>query len=116
MAEEVDIPVRLFHFKIRARNNWGTIDRHIDQMTVVADPDRATSSNGKRSCCLVLPYVNYIYDLASPVACENPRGMVGETCHLAVRREAGREDLACPDGAGCGVPELRPALHEACSG
>ena len=32
VAEEVGIPVHLFHFKIRARNNWGTIDRFIDQI------------------------------------------------------------------------------------
>ena len=32
VAEEVGIPVHLFHFKIRARNNWGTIDRSIDQI------------------------------------------------------------------------------------
>lgn len=32
VAEEVGIPVHLFHFKIRARNNWGTIGRHIDQI------------------------------------------------------------------------------------
>ena len=32
VAEETGIPVHLFHFKIRARNNWGTIDRFIDQI------------------------------------------------------------------------------------
>ena len=32
VAEEIGIPVHLFHFKIRARNNWGTIDRNIDQI------------------------------------------------------------------------------------
>lgn len=32
VAEEADIPVHLFHFKIRARDNWGTIGRHIEQI------------------------------------------------------------------------------------
>jgi N-acyl-D-amino-acid deacylase len=32
VAEEADIPVHLFHFKIRARDNWGTIGRYIDQI------------------------------------------------------------------------------------
>ncbi len=32
IAEEVQIPVHLFHFKIRARENWGTISRYIDQI------------------------------------------------------------------------------------
>ena len=32
VAEEIGLPVHLFHFKIRARNNWGTIDRSIDQI------------------------------------------------------------------------------------
>lgn len=32
VAEEADIPVHLFHFKIRARDNWGTIGRFIEQI------------------------------------------------------------------------------------
>lgn len=32
VAEEADIPVHLFHFKIRARDNWGTIGRSIEQI------------------------------------------------------------------------------------
>jgi N-acyl-D-amino-acid deacylase len=32
VAEEARIPVHLFHFKIRARDNWGTIDRSIAQI------------------------------------------------------------------------------------
>lgn len=32
VAEEARIPVHLFHFKIRARENWGTIDRYIAQI------------------------------------------------------------------------------------
>lgn len=32
VAKEADIPVHLFHFKIRARDNWGTIGRSIDQI------------------------------------------------------------------------------------
>jgi N-acyl-D-aspartate/D-glutamate deacylase len=32
VAEEAGMPVHLFHFKIRGRDNWGTIDRFIDQI------------------------------------------------------------------------------------
>ena len=32
VAEEAQIPVHLFHFKMRARENWGTIDRSIAQI------------------------------------------------------------------------------------
>ena len=32
VAEEADIPVHLFHFKIRGRENWGTIGRFIEQI------------------------------------------------------------------------------------
>ena len=32
VAEEADLPVHLFHFKVRARGNWGTIDRFIAQV------------------------------------------------------------------------------------
>ncbi len=32
VAEEARLPVHLFHFKIRARDNWGTIGRFIDQI------------------------------------------------------------------------------------
>jgi N-acyl-D-amino-acid deacylase len=32
VAEEAGLPVHLFHFKIRARDNWGTIDRYIAQI------------------------------------------------------------------------------------
>lgn len=32
VAEEARIPVHLFHFKIRARDNWGTIGRFVDQI------------------------------------------------------------------------------------
>jgi N-acyl-D-amino-acid deacylase len=32
VAEEARLPVHLFHFKIRARDNWGTIDRSIAQI------------------------------------------------------------------------------------
>ena len=32
VAEEARLPVHLFHFKIRARANWGTIDRFIAQI------------------------------------------------------------------------------------
>ena len=32
VAEEAQLPVHLFHFKIRARDNWGTIDRFIAQI------------------------------------------------------------------------------------
>jgi N-acyl-D-amino-acid deacylase len=32
VAEEVDIPVHLFHFKIRGRDNWGTIGSFIEQI------------------------------------------------------------------------------------
>ena len=32
VAEEADIPVHLFHFKIRGRDNWGTIARSIRQI------------------------------------------------------------------------------------
>ena len=32
VAEEAQIPVHLFHFKIRARQNWGTIDNFIAQI------------------------------------------------------------------------------------
>jgi N-acyl-D-amino-acid deacylase len=32
IADEVKMPVHLFHFKIRARENWGTIGRYIDQI------------------------------------------------------------------------------------
>src|SRR5262245_43744479 len=32
VAEEAKIPVHVFHFKIRARDNWGTIGRYIKQL------------------------------------------------------------------------------------
>jgi N-acyl-D-amino-acid deacylase len=32
VAEEAKIPVHVFHFKIRARDNWGTIGRYITQL------------------------------------------------------------------------------------
>jgi N-acyl-D-amino-acid deacylase len=32
VAEEAKIPVHIFHFKVRARENWGTIDRFIQQL------------------------------------------------------------------------------------
>ena len=32
VAEEARIPVHLFHFKIRSRDNWGTIDRYVRQI------------------------------------------------------------------------------------
>ena len=32
VAEEAQIPVHLFHFKVRARGNWGTIGRFIAQV------------------------------------------------------------------------------------
>ncbi|HSH74246.1 MAG TPA: D-aminoacylase [Longimicrobiales bacterium] len=32
VAEEARLPVHLFHLKIRARDNWGTIDRYIAQI------------------------------------------------------------------------------------
>ena len=32
VAEETEMPVHLFHFKVRGRENWGTIDRFIDQV------------------------------------------------------------------------------------
>ena len=32
VAEEVQIPVHLFHFKMRGRDNWGTIDESIAQI------------------------------------------------------------------------------------
>jgi len=32
VAEEARIPAHVLHFKIRARENWGTIDRYIDQI------------------------------------------------------------------------------------
>lgn len=32
VAEEVDIPVHLFHFKIRGRDNWGSIGSFIEQI------------------------------------------------------------------------------------
>jgi N-acyl-D-amino-acid deacylase len=32
VAEEAKIPVHIFHFKVRARENWGTIDRFIRQL------------------------------------------------------------------------------------
>jgi N-acyl-D-aspartate/D-glutamate deacylase len=32
VAEEAKLPVHIFHFKIRARDNWGTINRYIKQI------------------------------------------------------------------------------------
>jgi N-acyl-D-aspartate/D-glutamate deacylase len=32
VAEEAKIPVHIFHFKVRARDNWGTIGRFISQL------------------------------------------------------------------------------------
>ncbi|MGE3275622.1 MAG: amidohydrolase family protein [Vicinamibacterales bacterium] len=32
VAEEAHIPVHIFHFKIRGRDNWGTIGRYVDQI------------------------------------------------------------------------------------
>jgi N-acyl-D-amino-acid deacylase len=32
VAEEAKLPVHIFHFKVRARENWGTIGRYIDQI------------------------------------------------------------------------------------
>jgi N-acyl-D-aspartate/D-glutamate deacylase len=32
VAEEANIPVHIFHFKIRAKDNWGTIGRYIRQI------------------------------------------------------------------------------------
>ncbi|MBI4520036.1 MAG: D-aminoacylase [Gemmatimonadetes bacterium] len=32
VAEEARIPAHIYHFKIRARDNWGTIGRYIDQV------------------------------------------------------------------------------------
>jgi N-acyl-D-aspartate/D-glutamate deacylase len=32
VAEEAKIPVHIFHFKVRARENWGSIDRFITQL------------------------------------------------------------------------------------
>jgi N-acyl-D-aspartate/D-glutamate deacylase len=32
VAEEAKIPVHIFHFKVRARDNWGTIGRYITQL------------------------------------------------------------------------------------
>lgn len=37
VAEEAQIPVHLFHFKIRARQNWGTIDNFIAQIEEARD-------------------------------------------------------------------------------
>jgi N-acyl-D-aspartate/D-glutamate deacylase len=32
VAEEAKIPVHIFHFKVRARENWGTIGRYVTQL------------------------------------------------------------------------------------
>jgi N-acyl-D-amino-acid deacylase len=32
VAEEAKVPVHIFHFKVRARDNWGTIGRFIEQL------------------------------------------------------------------------------------
>ena len=37
VAEEAQIPVHLFHFKIRGRKNWGSIGQFIDQIQAARD-------------------------------------------------------------------------------
>jgi N-acyl-D-aspartate/D-glutamate deacylase len=32
VAQEASVPVHIFHFKIRAKDNWGTINRYINQI------------------------------------------------------------------------------------
>ena len=45
VAEEAQIPVHLFHFKIRARQNWGTIDNFIAQIEEARDQGLDITAN-----------------------------------------------------------------------
>ena len=45
VAEDAQIPVHLFHFKIRARQNWGTIDNFIAQIEEARDQGLDITAN-----------------------------------------------------------------------
>ena len=59
VAEEADVPVHIFHFKIRARDNWGTIGKYIAMVNEARARGLEITANQYPYTAMSHPWANF---------------------------------------------------------